>query len=68
VVHAGHLVAEHDRQRRRIVAVDDVQVGVADAAGDDVDQLTARAGVGLGVGDVEPQFGADSGQHDGAHQ
>ena len=41
---ADDLVAGHDRQRALKVAVDDMEIGPADAAGGDLDQQLARAG------------------------
>ena len=42
---AGALVAEHQRKRHRPLAVDAVQVAVADAAGAVADAHLARAGI-----------------------
>ena len=44
---AGHLVAQHGRRRVRQLALDHVQVGVADAAGRDLDQHLALSWLGL---------------------
>ena len=44
--HARGLVAGDERRRRRIEAVDEVQVGMADAAGAGADQYLARPGRG----------------------
>ena len=40
---AGELVAGNDRQRRRELALEDVQVGAADPAGGHLDDDVARA-------------------------
>ena len=44
--HAGRLVAQHRRQRVLVGALDEMQVGVADAGGPGADQHLARAGPG----------------------
>ena len=66
-VDARDLVAEHDREWARIVAVDHMQIGVAHAACGDFDDL-ARCGIGLGMVDTELERCADGRQDDGTHR
>jgi hypothetical protein len=42
----GTFMAENDRERSRIAALDDVEVRVADAGGDGADEHLVRAGLG----------------------
>jgi len=59
-------VADHERQRLREVAVDDVQVAVADPAGGDPDQYLSR--LRRRQLDVEDLHGATRlPQHGGLH-
>ena len=52
---AGALMAGNERRRRldRPVAVGGMQIGVADAAGDDLDQDFARARRGIGTSSID---------------
>jgi len=67
VVDAGGLVAEHQRERARVVAVDDVQIGVAHPARSDLDQF-AGTDLGLAVRSVDDQRLAGPGEHDSEHR
>jgi hypothetical protein len=66
VMDASDLVTEHQRERAGVVAVDDVQVGVAHPAGGDGDDL-ALAGRLREVG-VQVQRRVGSVERDGVHQ
>ena len=64
---AGALMAEHDRDLRRIRAFDEVEIRVAHTGGDGADQHLVGAGfVDLNVFDGErlANFAQDGGFHD----
>jgi len=64
----GDLVPEHERERRREEAVDDVEVGVTDAAGEDpADDLVLALG-GRHSALLELERTVERTQDDGAHQ
>lgn len=67
-VHAGDFVAEHHRQRTREHTLDHVQVGVADAAGGDVDQLRFVGDNGIGMVLDELERSIDAGRKHGTHR
>ena len=64
-MHAGHLVAQDQRQRAGNHSFHHVQVGVADAARGDLDDLGGRVGIGV-VAD-EAEIGVELLQDDGSH-
>src|SRR3954447_5718522 len=65
---ADDLVPDHERRARHVeLAVDDVQVGAADAARVHLDQQLAGPGLGVGHG-VEPQRLTGAVEEHGAHR